>query len=143
MTPGGNRRVSDEHDVRLLGDPEQVAEAEPYLCMALRFAPERAAGHNNLANVLLETGHLDQAAAEQAIALRLAPNDISVAETMGRILFRQLNYAGALQQFGRAVELGAAIEAAKALAEAMQATGQGPQPEDLAHDLAAAATPRR
>lgn len=105
---------------------------------------------------------------------------------MGRILFRQANYTGALQQFGHAVELGAdsaavatalndmgasvasrgqprdaeplirkavelnpslvqarrnlvlvledqgaAIEAAKALAQAIQATGPQPQYRDL------------
>jgi protein O-GlcNAc transferase len=75
--------------------------------VAVRLAPERAEHHNNLANVLLQTGQLDQAAMEQAIALRLAPNDVSVAETMGRIFFRQANYGGALQQFSHAVKLGA------------------------------------
>ena len=85
----------------------RYAEAEPHLRMAAQFAPERAEHHNNLANVLLQTGQLDQAATEEATASRLAPNDISVAVTMGRISFRQANYGGALQQFGHAVELGA------------------------------------
>jgi Flp pilus assembly protein TadD len=85
----------------------RYAEAEPHLQLAVRFAPERAEHHNNLANVLLHTGQFDRAAAEQSIALRLAPNDISVAETMGRILFQQANYGGALQQFSHAVEVGA------------------------------------
>jgi tetratricopeptide (TPR) repeat protein len=82
-------------------------EAEPHLRVAVRLAPERAEHHNNLANVLLQTGQIEQAAAEESIALGLAPNDISVAETMGRIFFRQENYGSALQQFGHAVELGA------------------------------------
>src|SRR5580658_9424462 len=80
-------------------------EAEPHLRIAVRLAPERAEHHNNLANVLLETGQLDEAAAQESIALRLAPNDVSVAETMGRIDFRQANYGGAVQQFSHAVEL--------------------------------------
>jgi tetratricopeptide (TPR) repeat protein len=85
----------------------RYGEAEPHLRLAVRLAPERAEHHNNLANVLLQTGRPDQAATEEAIALRLAPNDMSVAETMGRIFFRQANYGGALQQFGHALELGA------------------------------------
>jgi Flp pilus assembly protein TadD len=85
----------------------RYAEAEPHLRVAVRLAPERAEHHNNLANVLLQTGQLDQAAAEESIALRFAPNDTSVAETMGRILFRRANYAGALQQLSHAAELGA------------------------------------
>jgi tetratricopeptide (TPR) repeat protein len=164
-------------------------EAEPHLRLAVRLAPERAEHHNNLANVLLQTGRIEQAATEESTALRLAPNDISVAETMGRILFRQANYAGALQQFGHALDLGAdrvavaaalsdmgasvasrgqpreaeslvrkAVElnpalvqarrnlilvladqdrrddAAKALEEAIRATGPQPQYEDLAQD---------
>ena len=85
----------------------RYAEAEPHLRQAVRFAPQCAEHHNNLANVLLQSGRLDQAAAEQSIALNLAPDDVSVVETMGQIFFRQANYSGAVQQFDRAVELGA------------------------------------
>jgi Flp pilus assembly protein TadD len=104
--------VEDGDYVRALMGATLIAEhryreAEPHLRVAVRLAPERAEHHNNLANVLLQTGQLDQAAMEQAIALRLAPNDVSVAETMGRIFFRQANYGGALQQFSHAVKLGA------------------------------------
>jgi protein O-mannosyl-transferase len=168
----------------------RYAEAEPHLRVAVRLAPERAEHHNNLANVLLQTGQLDQAATEASIALRLAPNDTSVAETAGRILFWRANYAGALQQLIHAVKLGAdraavatalndmgasvasrgqsreaeplirkAVDlnpslaqahrnlvlvladqgrrddAAKALEQAIQATGLQPQYDDLAQDL--------
>ncbi len=100
----------------------RYAEAEPHLSAAVRLAPERAEHHNNLANVLLHTGRLDQAAAEESIALRLAPDDVTVAEAMGQIRFRQADYAGALEQFDRAVRLGADAAAVAAALSDMGAS---------------------
>ncbi len=104
--------VEDGDYVRALMGAALIAEhryaaAEPHLRAAVRLAPKRAEHHSNLANVLLQLDQLEQAAIEQAAAMRLAPNDVSASETMGRILFRQANYEGALQQFGHALELGA------------------------------------
>jgi tetratricopeptide (TPR) repeat protein len=90
----------------LLAD-RRYADAEPHLREAIRLAPERAEYHNNLANVLLKTGRIGQAAAEAAVALGLAPDDLSATETMGQVLFRQADYQGALDRFTRAVALGA------------------------------------
>jgi Flp pilus assembly protein TadD len=86
---------------------QRYAEAELHLRVAIRQAPGRFELHNNIANVLLKTGRTEQAAEEAAIALRLAPNDISVAETTGLISFQQGDGRGALLQFDRAVGLGA------------------------------------
>lgn len=88
----------------------RYAEAEPHLVLAARRSPLISDYHSNLANVLLRTGRPEQAAGESAIALKLAPNSIPATETMGLILFRQGDPHGALQQFNRAVELGAPTE---------------------------------
>lgn len=85
----------------------RYAEAEPHLRVAVRLAPERFEHHNNLANALLNTGRLDEAAAEAATAEGLGPREISAAETMALIQFRRGNYRGALGEFERAVGLGA------------------------------------
>ena len=85
----------------------RFTQAEPHLLVALRLAPERAEHHNNFANVLMRTGRLPQAASESALALRLAPDDIPVNETRGKILLREVDYAGALACFHHAAQLGA------------------------------------
>jgi Flp pilus assembly protein TadD len=85
----------------------RYSEAEPHLMAAVRLDPNRSEYHNNLANVLMRTGRLEQAAGEAAIASRLAPNDIQPAETMGGILLRRADYNGALHQFIHATQLGA------------------------------------
>lgn len=86
---------------------QRYAEAEPHLRAAISLDPGHADVHNNLANVLLETGRVAPAAEEAAIAFRLAPNDISVSETNALIAFRQGDSLGTLRHFNRAIELGA------------------------------------
>ena len=73
---------------------------------AIRLAPENWEYHNNLANVLMRTGNLDQAYREAQIALQLAPDQLSPAETNAIVMLRREDYAGALVQLNRAVELG-------------------------------------
>jgi Flp pilus assembly protein TadD len=85
-------------------------EAEPHLTLAVLRSPLVAEYHSNLANVFLRTGRIDRAFIEASIALRLEPQSIPAAETMGLILFRQGEPVGALRQFNRAVELGAPSE---------------------------------
>ncbi len=86
---------------------QRYSEAEPHLRAAIHLDPAHSDVHNNLANVLLETGRVRPAAEEAAIALRLAPDDISVAETNALISFRQGDSHGTLHHFNRAIERGA------------------------------------
>ena len=60
----------------------RFTEAEPHLELAVRRSPTIGDSHNNLANVLLQVGKVDRAASEAAIAVRLAPENISAAETI-------------------------------------------------------------
>ena len=82
-------------------------EAESHLRHALNLNPSRSEYHTGLANVLLKRDRIEQAASESALALRLAPGDVSAAETMGAILFRLRDYHGCVEQFNHAVQFGA------------------------------------
>ena len=73
---------------------------------AILLAPNRFEHHNNLANVLLRTGKMEEADHEANAALALAPDNRSVANTMGVVLLRQGSYAKAMTQFDRAIQLG-------------------------------------
>jgi tetratricopeptide (TPR) repeat protein len=86
---------------------QRYAEAEPHLRAAIDLAPQHPEYHNDLANVLLRTGRLGQAAAEADVAMGLAPNDIPAIETAGLIFVRKGDGRGALGQFDHAVRLGA------------------------------------
>ena len=85
----------------------RYVEAEPHLREALRLAPDHAEYHNNLANALLQTGRTAEAEEHAATAQRLAPSDLSTDLTMGQVLFRRGEYGRALQQFDRALQVGA------------------------------------
>ena len=108
-------RVEDSDHMRanlalaLITD-KRYAEAEPHLALAVRRSPLIWDYHNNLANVLLQTGRVERAADEAAEAVRLAPESMSAAETMGLVLFRQGDYGGTLRRFNRAIELGMSKE---------------------------------
>lgn len=91
------------HELLMAGRPEAAA---PHLLEAIRLAPEKWEYHNNLANVLLRTGRVDQAYREAQIALQLAPGELPPAETNAIVMLRREDYAGALVQLNRAVELG-------------------------------------
>jgi hypothetical protein len=66
------------HELLMAGRPE---EAAPHLMEAIRLAPENWEYHNNLANVLLRTGRVDQAYGEAQIALQLAIPTSSAPES--------------------------------------------------------------
>ena len=82
------------------------AEAERHLVTAVRLAPLRFEHHNNLANLFLKAGRLDEAAREAAVAMQLNPNHLAVVQTAGLVFIRKEDYAAALVQFARAIPLG-------------------------------------
>jgi Tfp pilus assembly protein PilF len=82
-------------------------EAERQFLAAIHLDPGRFEHHTNLANLLLKTGRVEEAAHEAEIGLRLKPDHRAVVYTAGQALLRNEDYAGALAQFTRAVELGA------------------------------------
>ena len=90
----------------MLTQNRQYGEAESHLRMAIYLAPERFEHHNNLANLFLKAGRLDEAAREAAVALQLNPNHLAVVQTAALVFLRKEDYAAALAQFARAIPLG-------------------------------------
>jgi len=85
---------------------DRLTEAEPHLLAAVRLAPDAYPHHNNLAILYGKLGRPQQALVEAKIAAELAPQNQSVAETLGLVLLEAGDYAAALQAFDRAVLLG-------------------------------------
>jgi len=87
-------------------EEDRLNEAETNLLAAVRLAPDEYPHHNNLAVLYGKMRRPQDALAQAQIAAGLAPDNHSVAETLGLARLAISDYSGALQSFDRAVQLG-------------------------------------
>jgi tetratricopeptide (TPR) repeat protein len=83
----------------------RFAEAESHCRRSLELRPDRPTAHANLARVLLVTGRFSEAEEYLRKALELGPDHLRVIGCYGDLCAAQLDYAGALSWYGRALEL--------------------------------------
>jgi Flp pilus assembly protein TadD len=72
---------------------------------ALKLEPDRAETHNNLANLLDDTGHPDEAIAEFQAALRINPKYVAAHNNLGTMLVEQGRFDEAIKQYAAAARL--------------------------------------
>jgi Flp pilus assembly protein TadD len=72
---------------------------------ALKLNPDRAETHNNLANLLDNTGHPDEALAEYQEALRINPNHVASHINFGTLLVELGRFDEAMNQYAAAARL--------------------------------------
>ena len=82
----------------LLGETGRVEEAKPFLERVLQLDPGNTIALNNLAFFLLNTpGQLDRALALAQKAFRQAPDNITIADTLGWIYLKKNISDGAIK----------------------------------------------
>ena len=72
---------------------------------ALKSDPDYPEAHNGLANLLLQSGRLDEARAECELALQKRPGYVDAICNLGLIDLQQGNTADAIRQFEDAQKL--------------------------------------
>lgn len=97
-------QLTERYGVALLR-AGRTAEALPVCESVVRRNPESAAGHRNLAAVLMQLGRRGRALSEYDQAVQLAPRDSALRFEYGQVLLGFRNYAAA----------GAQLEAARSL----------------------------
>ena len=71
----------------------------------LKLRPDNAIAHNNLANVLLANGRVDEAIADYRQAIALAPDYADACNNLGTVFAGRGDLDGAVAQFRKALEI--------------------------------------
>ena len=129
-------------DPRLLYQRALLAESldlvymtEADLKRILAADPENVGALNALGYTLAEhSDRLDEAAELVAHALRLAPNDASIIDSMGWVLYRQGEFEQALVYLKRAMELAQNDEIVSHMVFTLQALGESQKADDMLDD---------
>lgn len=79
--------------------------ALPLMREAIKIFPEYFEAHLELGNLLLQTGHLEEAITELDQARKINPNDERVYQSFGLVLMQQRKYALAVAIFAEASRL--------------------------------------
>jgi tetratricopeptide (TPR) repeat protein/predicted secreted protein len=88
-----------------LAGKKRFAEARAELLISVRLQPDYADGHQNLAEVDVDLGALDEAIAEYRLALPLKPDDAVLRNDFGYALYLKGDMDSAISQFKEAVRL--------------------------------------
>jgi tetratricopeptide (TPR) repeat protein len=129
LLAGGLQRLPDNPD--LLYDHAMAAERldrlpemEASLRRLITLRPDHAHAYNALGYTFADRNiRLDEARELIAKALAISPNDAHILDSMGWVLFRQKDYAGALDHLRKAYALRPEAEIAVHLGEVLWAMG--------------------
>jgi Flp pilus assembly protein TadD len=116
----------------------EFAGALPEFQTALHYARNdtvRLTILDDLGSLYLRLGDLEDAWQSCTAALRLDPRDYHCLQERGVVLFRQARYAGAADEFSRAVAIAPSAPGWLALAESLEAAGY-PSPALTAYQMA-------